>query len=149
MKVRKKAGKDHATESPSPTLHIPSDPAEAGRVRQEIVAALEACHYSEHDIFGITLALEEALINAIKHGNRLDPAKQVHIEYQVREEHFEILIADEGPGFDPSAVPDPTSEEGIERACGRGLLLMNHYMSEVTFNQQGNAVRMRKVRKHR
>lgn len=127
-------------------LCIGSDPAEARRVQQEIEAALKACQYGERDIFAIKLAIEEALVNAIKHGNQMDKSKKVQISYQVRSEEFHIVIMDEGNGFDPSDVPDPTCAENIERCCGRGLLLMRHYMNEVSFSRQGNSVRMKKVR---
>lgn len=129
------------------TAHIPSDPAEARRVQEEIERALQSHHYSEKEIFAIRLAVEEALVNAIKHGNRHDRSKTVRIAYHVRAEHFEIVVQDDGPGFDPEEVPDPTAPENLERCCGRGLMLMKHYMCEVTFNRRGNSVRLRKQRK--
>ena len=132
---------------PSSTVDvvIPSDPAEARRVQDEIERLLRAHQASEKDIFGIRLALEEALVNAIKHGNQMDRDKKVAIVSVVRAEHFEIHITDEGNGFDPGDVPDPTAFENIERPCGRGLMLMRHYMNEVSFNGRGNSVRMAKV----
>ncbi len=125
---------------------IPSDPAEARRVQDDIEGALKACHFEEREIFSIKLALEEALVNAIKHGNQMDRAKKVHISYQVSTERFEIRIADEGKGFDPEDVPDPMAPENLERPCGRGLLLMRHYMTEVTYHPPGNRLSMSKVR---
>jgi serine/threonine-protein kinase RsbW len=132
---------------PAVVAHIASDPAAARPVQEEIERALKAHQYAEPDIFAIRLAVEEALVNAIKHGNGQDCGKQVRIAYHVRAEHFEIVVADEGPGFDPEEVPDPTAPENLERCCGRGLMLMRHYMSEVSFNHRGNSVRMRKLRK--
>ena len=126
-------------------VSIPSDPCEARRVQEEIEQALKTHHFSEKDIFGIRLALEEALINAIKHGNQMDRSKKVVISYHVNAERFDIHITDEGIGFDPYDVPDPTAVENLERPCGRGLMLMKHYMSEVTFGPQGNSFRMYKV----
>jgi serine/threonine-protein kinase RsbW len=123
---------------------IPSDPAEARRIQDEIEELLKAHRYSERDIFGIRLALEEALVNAIKHGNQMDRTKKVRIAYRVDAERFDIHIADEGAGFDPRDVPDPTDAENLERPCGRGLWLMRHYMSEVDFGGRGNSVRMTK-----
>src|SRR5262245_43014977 len=125
---------------------IPSDPTEARRVQEEIERALLAHGYEERDVFSVKLALEEALVNAIKHGNQLDRAKKVHIHYVVGPNRFEVRITDEGKGFDPEDVPDPMSVENIERPCGRGLLLMRHYMSEVTFHPPGNRVSMTKLR---
>jgi serine/threonine-protein kinase RsbW len=126
-------------------LVIPSDPAVARRVQDEIEQLLQGCHYSERDVFGIRLALEEALVNAIKHGNQMDPTKKVQIAYLVTVDRFEVRITDEGTGFDPNDVPDPTDVENLERACGRGLMLMRHYMTDVHYNARGNSVSMRKV----
>ncbi len=128
-------------------VSIPSDPGEAKCIQEAIEQALKEHQYSEKDIFSIRLAVEEALINAIKHGNQMDRSKKVHVSYQVRADQIEIVVADEGPGFDPADVPDPTAPENLERCCGRGLMLMRHYMTEVDYNRRGNSVRMRKQRK--
>src|SRR5687768_9878939 len=97
-------------------LIIPSDMAEARRVQAEIEQALQdAALFTEREVFGIKLAIEEALVNAIKHGNQLDRAKNVHVTYHVRADRFEVQIADEGQGFDPADVPDPTAPENLER----------------------------------
>jgi serine/threonine-protein kinase RsbW len=125
---------------------IPSDPAEARRVQDDIERDLLTHEFEERDIFGIRLALEEALVNAIKHGNQMDKGRKVHIRYQVGPEFFLVRIADEGSGFDPSDVPDPMCAENLERPCGRGLLLMRHYMNEVIFHPPGNVVSMTKRR---
>jgi serine/threonine-protein kinase RsbW len=127
-------------------VQIPSDTSEARRLQEEIEARLRAHQFGEKEVFGIRLALEEALVNAIKHGNQLDRDKKVHIRYQVGPERFEIHITDEGTGFDPEDVPDPTAVENLERPCGRGLMLMRHYMSEVAYNARGNSVSMCKDR---
>ena len=125
---------------------IPSDLAEARRVQTLIEESLQACAYSEHDIFSIKLALEEALVNAIKHGNQMDPDKRVFVTYKITPNRFEIRITDEGEGFNPEDVPDPTAIENIERPCGRGLLLMRGFMTEVEYHPPGNSVSMAKVR---
>ena len=124
---------------------IPSDPAEARRVQDEIERLLKKRRTHEKDIYAVRLALEEALVNAIKHGNQMDRSKTVAISYAVHGERLEIHVTDEGPGFDPEDVPDPTAVENIERPCGRGLMLMRHYMTEVAYNPSGNSVRMCKV----
>ena len=125
---------------------IASDLAEARRVQEQIEQALQACAFSEHDIFAIKLALEEALVNAIKHGNQMDTDKQVFVTYRVTRDRFEVRITDEGDGFNPEDVPDPTAIENIERACGRGLLLMRGFMTEVTYHGKGNSVSMAKTK---
>lgn len=127
-------------------LTIPSDLAEARRVQEVIEEALYAAGYTETDTFAIKLALEEALVNAIKHGNQLDPDKKVFVVFRVAPERFDIRIADEGAGFDPADVPDPTAIENLERPCGRGLLLMRGFMTEVEYHGRGNVVSMAKVR---
>ena len=133
--------------TPQPTeLTIPSDLGEARRVQEMIEEALHTCAYTEHDIFAIKLALEEALVNAIKHGNQMDPDKRVFVVYQVTPERFDVRITDEGEGFNPEDVPDPTDERYIDRPCGRGLLLMRGFMTEVEYHDKGNVVRMAKVR---
>ena len=124
---------------------IPSDTVEARRVQDEIEQRLKEYRYGERDIFSIRLALEEALVNAIKHGNQLDRNKSVRIHYRVLADRFDIRITDEGTGFDPSDVPDPTAVENLERPCGRGLMLMRHYMTEVVFHGGGNSVSMSKI----
>jgi serine/threonine-protein kinase RsbW len=75
----------------------------------------------------------------------MDRQKKVAITYVVEAGRFEIQITDEGNGFDPSDIPDPTIAENLERPCGRGLMLMRHYMSQVAFSGRGNCVHMSKV----
>jgi serine/threonine-protein kinase RsbW len=139
-----KPERDHGPKSAVEVV-IPSDPTEARRVQDQIERVLRTGPASERDLFCIKLALEEALVNAIKHGNQMDRSKKVHISYRLLADRFEIHIADEGPGFDPSDVPDPTALENLERPCGRGLMLMRHYMSEVVHGPRGNSVTMSKV----
>jgi serine/threonine-protein kinase RsbW len=100
-------------------------------VCKKILSALEAGDFSQEDIFAIHLALEEAFINAIKHGNRMNSDKEVKIDYSVGLDKVEIFMTDEGNGFDPNSIPE-----------GRGLLLINSYMDVVEFNEQGNQVHM-------
>jgi serine/threonine-protein kinase RsbW len=125
---------------------IPSDLSAARQLQNEIEEALQICHFAEPEVFAIKMAVEEALVNAIKHGNQMDPCKCVRVTYCVRPELFEVRISDEGPGFDPADVPDPTAPENLERPCGRGLLLMRYYMNEVTFLDRGNTICMFKLR---
>jgi serine/threonine-protein kinase RsbW len=126
------------------TIVIDSDTAQGQRIQSDIVALAQSCEYTEPELFAIRLAVEEALVNAIKHGNGSDPTKKVHIEYEIGPDEVRIRIEDEGPGFDPATVPDPTDPEYLERPCGRGLMLMRHYMSFVQFSERGNAVEMLK-----
>lgn len=116
------------------------------RVLEELLARLEGEDWSSRDMFGIRLALEEAVVNAIKHGNRLDKTKQVHVHCCSTAEGVCIRIADQGPGFDPQAVPDCTDPAHIDAPNGRGIMLMRNYMSRVEYNATGNVVFMEKQR---
>ena len=123
---------------------IASDPSEVKRIQDHIEAQLRLRSFDDHDIFSIRLALEEALVNAIKHGNQLDRTKKVHIECSIGADWVEVGVVDEGPGFDPNDVPDPLCDENLERPCGRGLLLIRHYMTEVVYHPPGNRLTMSK-----
>ena len=126
---------------------IPSDLAAARHLQGEIEEALLAVEFTEAEIFAIKMAVEEALVNAIKHGNQMDPEKIVRVVYRAHPERFDVSITDQGPGFDPGDVPDPTAPENLERPCGRGLLLIRYYMTDVTFADRGSTIAMFKVRK--
>ena len=130
---------------PYTDVTIPSDTTEARRVQEEIERQVAAMKVSEQEVFSVRLALEEALVNAIKHGNQMDRSKQVRVCYRFLRDRLEIHITDEGTGFDPEDVPDPTAVENLERPCGRGLMLMRHYMTEVVYTSRGNSVSMTKV----
>jgi serine/threonine-protein kinase RsbW len=114
--------------------------------RDRVVEAMITRDYSEAEVFGVRLALEEALVNAVKHGSRNDPTKGVWASWHVGPHRVLVEIEDEGDGFDPRAVPDPCAPENLERSCGRGLLLMRTYMSWVRYNCRGNRVTMIKRR---
>jgi serine/threonine-protein kinase RsbW len=128
------------------TITVPSDLAEVRRIQDDIEAALQANRFAETDQFAVKLAVEEALVNAIKHGNQLDPAKWVRVRYSVTDDRFEIRITDEGPGFNPSDLPDPTDDWNIEKPCGRGVLLIKSFMTSVDFVGCGNEVVMSKMK---
>ncbi len=125
---------------------IPSDTAAAIAVQERILNRLEDLGYPPRDVFGCRLALEEALVNAIKHGNRFDPAKSVRIDCRIGPERFRIEIEDEGPGFTPEQVPDPTAEENLEKPSGRGIMLMRAFMTHVAYLGRGNRLLLEKER---
>jgi serine/threonine-protein kinase RsbW len=113
---------------------------EMSQVIEAVVAAMTGLEYLPKDIFGTRLALEEAICNAIKHGHQHDPTKVVEVRYFIRADHLLLEVEDQGPGFDPSQVPDATAAENLQRPCGRGLLLMRHYAAWVRHNRTGNCV---------
>ncbi len=121
---------------------IASDHAAGHEVQRRILEGVHRHHFDTESAFAIKLALEEALVNAIKHGNKLDPGKRVHVEATITDRQAEIVIEDEGPGFDRTCVPDPTAEENLDKCSGRGILLMEAYMSSVEYSNRGRRVRM-------
>ncbi len=125
---------------------IPTDLEVARRLTEEILGQARAAGYDEDACFAIRLSLEEALINAIKHGNKFDRSRKVSVSADVGADLTTITVIDEGDGFDPSSVPDPTADENLEKPFGRGIMLMRAYMDEVGYNDRGNKVRMVKHR---
>lgn len=126
---------------------IPSDLLATRQPEQEILDALDRFGYPEQALFAVKLSLEEALVNAIKHGNQCDPAKRIVMRYDVNASRAIIIIADQGTGFCPTTVPDCTAEENLNRPSGRGIMLMRAYMDQVHFSRRGNMVRMIKYKR--
>jgi serine/threonine-protein kinase RsbW len=113
---------------------------------QEIVQVLTELGWEGRDLFGVELALEESLSNAIRHGNRLDESKAVLIECKVSPQKFWLKVRDQGPGFQPDHVPDCTAADNLECPGGRGLALIRAYMTRVQYNKRGNCVTLEKTR---
>jgi serine/threonine-protein kinase RsbW len=102
---------------------------------------------AEDVAFGVDMALREAVTNAVLHGNNRDEAKRVRITAKVSPEGFEISIDDEGAGFNPAEVPDPTTSENILKSSGRGIFFMRNFMDDVKWlirPEGGTTVRMTK-----
>lgn len=106
------------------------------------MAEVEKHNYCDAARFAIKLALEEAIVNAIKHGNQLDPAKKVIIEAKVTPDETRLTVEDEGPGFNRESVPDPRDPENLLKASGRGILLIETYMHEVAWSNRGRRITM-------
>jgi len=90
--------------------------------------------------FNLRTALAEALANAIAYGNRHDPRRVVRVRVEVRRDAVRIHVTDDGAGFDPAAVPDPTLPERLEREDGRGLFVLRRLVDRVAFSEKGNSV---------
>ncbi len=132
---------------PSGREELSNDRAAITAVGERVIAAAERAGYSEASRFAVRLAIEEAIVNAFKHGHKtLNKSETITVEYEVSPEVISIVVTDKGPGFAPEAVPDPTAEENLMKTSGRGLLLMRAYMTEVSHNEAGNQIRMRYVR---
>ncbi|MDP9173208.1 MAG: ATP-binding protein [Planctomycetota bacterium] len=123
-------------------ITIGSDLAASRDVQRRILEHVARYKFNHQCTFAIKLALEEGLNNAIRHGNRLDPSKKVHVEARVTATEVEIVIEDEGSGFDRGVIPDPTLAENLEKTSGRGILLIEAYMNEVKWSRGGRRLRM-------
>lgn len=123
---------------------IPNDTAEARDVQERIVSLMEQNAWPMRDCFGVRLALEEALVNAIKHGNRMDPDKKVYIACDLTAEEITVVIEDQGDGFKLEEVPDPTEDDNLEKPGGRGIMLIRSFMTGFDYNDKGNRLTMSK-----
>jgi len=126
-------------------MEIPSDLSCVRQPEQAILSEVERQGFSDDAIFAIKLTLEEAITNAIKHGNKSDCSKKVTVRYFVDSTQAVICIQDQGQGFDPAAVPDPTLPERLSLPNGRGILLMRAYMSAVDYCKNGTEIVLRKL----
>lgn len=111
-------------------------------VQAAVASALAERGYEEGAVFAIRLAIEESIVNAFRHGNRSDPSKVVFFRARIDDARAEFEVEDQGPGFDPATIPDPTDEDNIEIPSGRGVMLIKAYMTEVEFVRPGNKLRM-------
>ena len=128
------------------SIDLPSERGSNRQVTDELLTQLGAHGWPPADVFAVHLAVEEAIVNAIVHGNTLALAKKVHVECEVSADRVRVAIADEGPGFDPGSVPDCTSDERLQAPSGRGVMLMRSFMTTIEYNAAGNAVVLEKVR---
>ena len=102
---------------------------------------------SEEAAFGLDMAVRESVTNAVLHGNKQDEAKQVEVVFEDAGDHVVVTVRDEGAGFDPAAVSDPTAEENLLKTSGRGILFMRSFMDTVEWEPHpagGTVVRMTK-----
>lgn len=125
-------------------LVVPNNLRAAKASEDRIMGDLARHGYPEESLFAIKLALEEALTNAVKHGNRNDASKRLVVKFRVDNQRAVIMVRDEGQGFAIDDVPDPTADENLERPNGRGIMLMQAYMTKVQYNSVGNEVWMLK-----
>jgi serine/threonine-protein kinase RsbW len=123
-------------------LTLNSDLSAMRDIQDRVLQELIRYGFDSHSHFAVRLALEEGLINAMKHGNRFDPKKKVLFEYRINAKQLDVFIEDEGPGFERHGVPDPTLDENVEKCSGRGILLMEAYMNSVEWSRDGRRVHM-------
>jgi serine/threonine-protein kinase RsbW len=123
-------------------FNIPSDVAYLDQVLDYLGERINTLGLVDSEESDILVALDEAIVNAIKHGNKDDQKKSVQIVAEISAEGAMFIIRDEGCGFAQDAVPDPTTPSRLLEPNGRGLLLINHIMDEVSHNECGNEIRM-------
>lgn len=122
-------------------LELPSDVRSIEHAVEYVVQRCERCeHYARRLRLNFRVGLTEALSNAMLYGNGHDPKKQVRVEVTMVDGALRARVTDQGSGFDPAAVPDPTTPENIMKTGGRGLFLMRKLLDEVSYNEQGNSV---------
>jgi len=127
-------------------VKLPSSRNAVQQLLGELLNALENDGWPKQEIFGVHLAMEEALINAVRHGNGWDESKFVHVACKLTANSLTVEIADEGAGFNPQHVPDCTEGENLHRPGGRGIMLMRTYMTRVEYFDGGHRVLMEKHR---
>lgn len=121
---------------------IPSNLKNIKHAVDEILDYLKSIEVEGSVIFDIRLGLEEALINAVKYGNRFNESLTVDVDFTHNGNKVIIAVEDKGNGFDYRNLPDPTREENLLKPKGRGIFLIKHLMDDVEFNRRGNCITM-------
>jgi len=119
-------------------LEIESDPQNLITVEEFINYIAVELNIPEDKLNGLLISVTEAVTNAIKHGNNSDKNKSVFIQVDSNEEFLIIKVKDQGKGFDPLEIPDPTQPDNLLKDSGRGIYLMKIYMDEIEFNPTEN-----------
>ncbi len=128
------------------TTDIPSSVDVGHEVIEKLLSVLSAEGWDGRDFFHVQMAAEEAMVNAVKHGNKESPDKKVKIEFKVSPRETYLRFTDAGEGFNPADLPDPREDEYLECTNGRGVMLIQEMMTKVVYNKRGNQVEMWKER---
>lgn len=126
-------------------LSFPSRIEAVNEVAASVSEFMNRLGITEDVAFGVDMAVREAVTNAVLHGNKLDDAKVVEVKLRNTPESFEISVHDQGAGFNPDDIPDPTRDENLLRTSGRGIFFMRNFMDEVAWTSDpkgGTQVRM-------
>lgn len=128
-------------DEPELVLELPNDVRSIEHAVDYVMDRCEVCSSYAHKLrFNFRVGLTEALSNAMLYGNGQDPQKRVRVEVTVDLDSITACVTDQGEGFDPTVVPDPTTPANIFRPGGRGIFLMRSLMDDVVFNDRGNSV---------
>jgi serine/threonine-protein kinase RsbW len=117
------------------------------RLVEDILEKMESLGIYDDIPMELRLAIEEALTNAVKHGNKLDPEKKVLIRIETFPDSVQIEVEDEGAGFDTGKVPSPTDDENIWKTSGRGVFLIRHFMDKAEYSEGGRRLKLCKCLK--
>jgi serine/threonine-protein kinase RsbW len=129
-------------------LKFPSRIEAVGEAADAVSEFMKSIGVGEDVAFGVDMAVREAITNAVVHGNKLDAAKDVELRLRTTAEGFEITVHDQGAGFDPDNVPDPTKDENILKTSGRGIFFMRNFMDEVSWSRsEGGGTNVRMIKK--
>lgn len=132
-----------APESCAFVLELPSDPGVIENAVAYLVDRLRAYTFGGQRLnLNFRVGVAEALANAMIYGNGSDPDKRVRVEVELSSHEVALQVYDEGVGFDPAKVPDPTLPENLDGTGGRGIFLIRELMDEVRYNEPGNCVRL-------
>lgn len=123
-------------------FQVVSDLTKVQQASQDVVSFLKPLSLSDAAVFDIKLCLEEALINAMKYGNRLRPDLSVELDVEASPEAVRLTVQDQGSGFDVKKLADCTQGENLFRNHGRGVYLIHQLMDEVHYNEKGNRLVM-------
>ena len=123
-------------------FELPSDLALMNGVLQYLLARVAKLGLIAPERSNLFIALDEAFVNAVKHGNKNDPTKLVRVGAELSPKEACFTIEDEGEGFDVQTIPDPRDPANLFKSSGRGVLLIYNIMDEVEYNAQGNRVKM-------
>jgi len=133
-------------------LSLPSRIEAIDKAATAVAELVTRSGISEEEAFGIDMAVREAMANAVIHGNKLDETKLVEINVKSSLDSLEVSVHDQGQGFNPETVSDPTKEENILKSSGRGIFFMRNFFDEVDWSSSpegGTTVRMIKRRVNR
>jgi serine/threonine-protein kinase RsbW len=117
------------------SLKLPSSLESVDKIERTAEEFATLAGFDEDTVPNIAMAVREAAVNAILHGNAYNPAKNITAAFEANSDALIVRIADEGTGFDPTNVPDPLAAENILRGSGRGIFLIKAFMDEVHFRQ--------------
>lgn len=125
---------------------LPTSSKSIGECQSRLAELLEDLEFPDRDRFSVRLAVEEALVNALKHGNCRDESRAIEVTCQANGDLIRVEIRDEGAGFDPQGVKSSCEDAHLLNPNGRGIALMRQFMDRVEFNGAGNRVVLEKQR---